>query len=199
MSVLDSPRALKIALAASVALNLFAIAGGVTLWVTKTKAESKIEAAQVPGRQSTFRDILAGMEPEARDRVRSAFRASAMAARPDFEASRAARRQAVELMRGPNPDASAANALLDQSRAAEMRGRARLEHDATAVLVTLDPDDRQALAAILSRRKGGGAPDPHKGGAGGGQGGGPGGGPEGRPDGDHGRGAGDPSGPRGER
>ena len=44
MSLLDSPRALKIALAASVALNLFAIAGGATLWVTKTKAEDKIEA-----------------------------------------------------------------------------------------------------------------------------------------------------------
>ena len=186
MSFLNSPRALKVALAASVALNLFAIAGGVTLWVTKTKAENKIEAAQTPGRQSTFRDILAGMEPETRDRVRSTFRASAMAARPDFEASCAARRQAVELMRGPKPDAAAANALLDQSRAAEMRGRARLEHDATAVLVTLAPDDRQALAVLLNRRgKPGGAPDPHKGG--------PGGGPDGRPQGDH-----DGS-PRGER
>ncbi len=191
MSLLNSPRALKIALAASVALNLFAIAGGVTLWVTKTKAENKIEAAQAPGRQSTFKDILAGMEPETRDRVRSTFRASAMAARPDFEASRAARRQAVELMRGPNPDAAAANTLLDQSRAAEMRGRARLEHDATAVLVTLDPDDRQALAVILMRRvkSGGGAPDPHKGGPDGGR-------PDGgRPDGDHDRGPGDRSGP----
>lgn len=191
MSFLDSPRALKVALAASVALNLFAIAGGVTLWVTKTKAEDKIEAAQVPGRQTTFRDILASMEPATRDRVRSTFRASAMAARPDFEASRAARRQAVELMRGPNPDAAAANALLDQSRAAEMRGRARLEHDATAVLATLDPDDRQALAVILSRRgkPGGAAPDPHKGG--------PGGGPGNGPDGD--RGGGQPGPPRGER
>lgn len=193
MSLLNSPRALKIALAASVALNLFAIAGGVTLWVTKTKAEDKIEAAQVPGRQSSFKDILAGMEPETRQRVRQTFRASAMAARPDFEASRAARRQAVELMRGPNPDAAAANALLDQSRAAEMRGRTRLEHDATAVLATLDPDDRQALAIILMRRvkPGGGAPEQHKGGPGGAAGG--------RPEGDHGRGPGDqPGAPRGE-
>lgn len=168
MNPLSSPRALKIALAASVALNLFAIAGGVTLWVTKTKADHKIEAAQTPGRQSSFKEIVAGMDPEARQRVRSTLRASAMAARPDFEASRAARRQAVELMRGPAPDAAAANALLDQSRTAEMRGRTRLEHDATALLVTLQPDDRQALAVILNRRgKGGGgggvAPNPNKG------------------------------------
>jgi uncharacterized membrane protein len=174
LSLLNSPRALKVALAASVALNLFAIAGGATLWVTKTKAENKIEAAQTPGRQSSFRDILAGMEPATRDRVRSTFRASAMAARPDFEASRAARRQAVELMRGPKPDAAAANALLDQSRAAEMRGRARLEHDATAVLATLDPDDRAALAVILTRRGKGAAPADQRRGGPGGPGSGPG-------------------------
>jgi uncharacterized membrane protein len=127
----------------------------------QAKADDKIEAAQAPGRQSTFQEILAGMDPEARQHVRSTLRASAMAARPDFEASRAARRQAVELMRGPAPDAAAANTLLDQSRAAEMRGRARLEHDATALLATLDPKDRQALAVVLSRRgKGAGPADP---------------------------------------
>jgi uncharacterized membrane protein len=108
------------------------------------------------------------MDPEVRQHVRSTLRASAMAARPDFEASRAARRQAVELMRVPTPDAAAANALLDQSRAAEMRGRARLEHDATALLATLEPKDRQALAVILSRRGKGAAPvDQRRGGPGG--------------------------------
>jgi uncharacterized membrane protein len=167
LNPLNSPRALKVALAVSVALNLFAIAGGVTLWVTKLKADDKIEASQAPGRQSSFQEILAGMDPEARQHVRSTLRASAMAARPDFEASRAARRQAVELMRGPAPDAAAANTLLDQSRAAEMRGRARLEHDATALLATLDPKDRQALAVVLSRRgKGAGPADQPRGGPG---------------------------------
>jgi uncharacterized membrane protein len=174
LSPLNSPGPLKVALAVSVALNLFAIAGGVTLWVTKTKVDDKIEAAHTPDRQNTFQEILAGMEPDVRQHVRSTLRASAMAARPDFEASRAARRQAVELMRGAKPDAAAANTLLDQSRTAEMRGRARLEHDATALLATLDPDDRQALAVILTRRgKGGGAPDPRKGGTDGGPNAGP--------------------------
>jgi uncharacterized membrane protein len=158
LNPLNSPGSLKVALAVSVALNLFAVAGGVTLWVTKTKAEDKIEAAQAPGREASFREIVAGMDPEVRQHVRSTLRASAMSSRPDFEASRAARRQAVELMRGPTPDAAAANALLDQSRAAEMRGRARLEHDATALLATLEPKDRQALAVILSRRGKGAAP-----------------------------------------
>jgi uncharacterized membrane protein len=165
-SPLNSSRALKVALAVSVALNLFAIAGGVTLWVTKTKADDKIEAAQTPGRQSTFPEIVAGMDPAVRQRVRQTLRASAMAARPDFEASRAARRQAVELSKGATIDPAAVNALLEQSRAAEMRGRVRLEHDTTALLATLDPDDRQALAVILTRRGkgGGGASEPRKGG-----------------------------------
>jgi len=170
LNPLSSPGALKVALAVSVALNLFAVAGGVSLWVTKTKVDDKIEAAQAPGRVASFRDIVGGMDPEVRQRVRSTLRASAMAARPDFEASRAARRRAVELSQGATIDPAAVNALLEQSRAAEMRGRVRLEHDTTALLATLNPADRRALAVILSRRgKGAGAssaPAPHPGGPG---------------------------------
>ena len=168
MSVLNSTKSLKIALAASVALNLFAVAGGVTVWVTKTKAEEKIQAAQTPGRDTSFRQIVGDMDPAVRQRVRATFRASAMAARPDFEQSRDARRQAIELSKAARFDPVAVTALLDQSRAAEIRGRIRMEHDTIALLQTLEPGDRQALSVILSRRgKGGG------GGAQGGKGGAP--------------------------
>lgn len=157
MSVLNSPRALKVALAVSVALNLFAIAGGATVWFTKTKTQDKIEAAQTSGREASFRDIVGDMDPAVQDRVRTAFRTSAMAAKPDFEQARNARRQAIELSKATTFDGVAVGALLDQSRAAEIRGRTRLERDTIALLATLEPKDRQALSVIFSRRgKGGG-------------------------------------------
>ena len=156
MNVLNSTRTLKIALAVSVALNLFAVAGGVTIWVTKSKADDRIHASRSPGREASFREIVSGMDPAVRERVTARFRASAMAAKPDFEQSRNARRQAIELSKAETFDPVAVAALLDQSRAAEIRGRTRLERDAIAQLATMDLKDRQALSAIFSRRGKGG-------------------------------------------
>ena len=152
MNPLRSPRALKVALAVSVALNLFAVAGGVTVWVTKAKTEDKIQASQVPGREASFHDIVRDMDPAVQEQVRVAFRASAMAAKPDFEVARNARRQAIELSKAGRFDPVAVGALLDRSRAAEIRGRTRLERDTIALLATLEPKDRQALSVIFSRR-----------------------------------------------
>ena len=92
------------------------------------------------------------LDPEVRDRVRDALRASALEARPDFEEARLKRRQAVEMGRSTTFDAARAEALLAESRTAELRGRARLEADAVALLATLEPDDRRALSEILTRR-----------------------------------------------
>ena len=52
----------------------------------------------------------------------------------------------------PTLDALRVQTLLDQSRAAEMRGRTRLENGAVAVLGTLTPDERKALTPILQRK-----------------------------------------------
>jgi uncharacterized membrane protein len=83
------------------------------------------------------------------------MRRSALAAKPDFEAARNARREAIDVAGRPTLDEARVRALLEQSRAAEMRGRARLENDAVAILATLNPEDRKALTPIL-RRKGDG-------------------------------------------
>lgn len=146
-------RGLKIALAVSVALNVFALAGGATAYVMVSRLNDRIDA-QKPGRETSVHDIVATMDPGARARVRTALRASAMASRPDFEASRAARRQAVALSEAATFDPAQVSALLDQSRAAELRGRARLEADTIALLSTLDPKDRQAFAVVLTRKAG---------------------------------------------
>lgn len=145
-------RTLKIALAASVALNLFAAAAGATLLVGRADVERRIDAQHRPPRDRSFMTVVEGLDPAVRERVRETLRASARAARPDFEETRLKRRQATALVRSANFDPARVSALLEESRAAELRGRARLEADAVAVLATLEPADRAALSEILTRR-----------------------------------------------
>ncbi len=147
-----SPKALKIALIGSVALNLFAVAAGATLLVTRAQVEHRVEAQHRPARAGSPMRLIDQLDPTVRERVRAALRASALAARPDFEEARLKRRQAVEMGRSATFDAVRAEALLKESRNAELRGRARLEADAVALLATLEPDDRRALSEILTRR-----------------------------------------------
>lgn len=147
-----NPRVLKIALAASVALNLFAVATGATLLVTRAQVEDRVEAQHRPARAGSPMRLIEQLDPAVRERVRDTLRASALAARPDFEEARLKRRQAVEMGRSATFDAARAGALLEESRTAEIRGRSRLEADAVALLATLEPDDRRALSEILTRR-----------------------------------------------
>ena len=146
-----TPKTLKIALAASVALNLFAAAGSVAVAVTYPRMVERLEAQARPARERSFAGLIAALSPDARERARQAVRASALAAQPDFDAAREARRQAIEAARQPEFDAAAVQALLEQSRLAEMRGRARLESDALAILGTLAPGDRETFSRILAR------------------------------------------------
>jgi len=142
---------LKILLAASVALNLFAAAAAATLLVTRDRVENHAEAQRRP-RSAPLADVLADMDPEVGGRVRSALRASALAARPDFDEARRARREAVGLTNSADFDPAEVGALLERSRQAEIRGRARLEADAVALLDTLELADRKAVSRILTRR-----------------------------------------------
>ncbi len=147
-----SPKALQLALVGSVALNLFAVAAGATLLVTRAQVEDRVEAQHRPARAGSPMRLIDQLDPAVRERVRDTLRASALAARPDFEEARLKRRQAVEMGRSATFDAVRAEALLEESRNAELRGRARLEADAVALLGTLEPDDRRALSEILTRR-----------------------------------------------
>lgn len=144
--------ALKIALAGSVALNLFAVAAGVTVFVTRAEVEKQVEAQQRPTRVGSPMRLINRLDPAVRERVRDTMRASALAARPDFEEARLKRRQVIDMGRSASFDAVRATALLEESRNAELRGRARLETDTVALLGTLAPDDRRVLSEILTRR-----------------------------------------------
>ncbi len=151
-----SNRALTIAVIASLALNLFVVAAATTLWITRDNVEASVAEQRRPGRRVPMMTIAESFDPAVRDRVRETMRASALAARPDFEAAREARRSAVEMAGAETFDPAAVSALLDRSRDAELRGRERLERDMITLLGSLDPDDRAALAPALARSGGSG-------------------------------------------
>jgi uncharacterized membrane protein len=148
-----STRTLKFLLGLSVALNVFALAIGTTVAVRQSRLEGDL---QVQNRQVMSRPpiltVVENLDPEVRDRVRGLLRASALQAKPDFEEARTKRREAVALAQAPIFEPSRVRGLLEESRAAEARGRARLEADAVSVLETLDAEDRSAVAEILTRR-----------------------------------------------
>lgn len=146
-------RSLKIALAVSVAVNVFGVAAAGAVWVARDKIEHKVAEAHKPGRGESVWDVVERMDPAVRDQVKAQLRASAMQARPDFEEARAARREAIALTGAERFDPVAVAALLERSRASEARGRSRLETGAVETLNQLSPADRKALAPILSRHK----------------------------------------------
>jgi uncharacterized membrane protein len=148
-----SPTSWKIALAVSVALNLFAVAAGVTVMVGQERVERRTEAER-RGPRVPFRTMLESMDPAVRDRVRQDLRATAMASRPDFNEARSARRAAIAAAAAEPFDAAKVRSLLEKSRAAEQRGRLRLEDEAVTVLGTLDVEDRRALSVMLARNGG---------------------------------------------
>lgn len=146
-------RSLKIALAVSVALNVFAATAVGAVWVARDKIEHRIAESHKSGRSEPVWDVIERMDPTVRDQVTAQLRAAAMQARPDFEEARAARREAIALTGAETFDPVAVAALLERSRASEARGRSRLEAGAVEVLSQLSPTDRKALAPILSRHK----------------------------------------------
>ncbi|WP_433952068.1 periplasmic heavy metal sensor [Brevundimonas diminuta] len=146
-------RGLKIALAASVALNIFAVAGAGAAWMAAKRVKEATAEARQPGRSEPVWAVVEARPPAVRDQIKREMRATALEARPDFEEARAARREAIALTRSDQFDPVAVAALLERSRASEMRGRARLESGAVETLNRLNPADRAALAPILSRHK----------------------------------------------
>jgi uncharacterized membrane protein len=144
-------RNLKIALAVSVAVNVFAVAALVTGKVGEAVIERRVAEAEPARRGLPVMAVVDTLDPAVQDTVRASLRAAALAARPDFQEARETRRQAIERARSEPFDAPAVTVLMIQSREAEARGRAILETEAVRVLSTLEPEDRAKLAPILSR------------------------------------------------
>ena len=148
---------LGVALAASVAVNLFAATAAYTALTGQERIESRMDGKDRDDRRASPRELVAALSPDVRVRVRQSLRDAGLAARADFQQAREARRQAIAAAAAEPYDAALVERLLDQSRDAEIRGRRRLEADTLAILGTLDPADRVAFAEILGRGRGGGA------------------------------------------
>lgn len=145
-------RTIKIALAVSVALNVFLVAGGTTVWI-KTRDAARAEQAGRSSRTETLMELINTRSPEVAGPLKIKMREIALTARPDFEEARAARREAIAITGSDDFHAAQVYALLETSRAAEMRGRAVLETGAVRVLAEQQPDDRKALARVLARHR----------------------------------------------
>ncbi len=145
-------RAMKIGLIVLAVINVFALAAVATMAVSLNRIESRVEDQRRPGRGDRGPwEAIAALSPETRDRVKTTLRESALAARPDFEESRTARKAALSHALETPYDGAAVRTLLASSREAEMRGRARIEDDTTALLDTLTVEERAAVAPLLSR------------------------------------------------
>ncbi|WP_216351885.1 periplasmic heavy metal sensor [Brevundimonas sp. LM2] len=137
------------ALAVSMGANLFAATAAFTALRGPARVEQTREEAP---RRPSARELIRDLSPAARAPVREALRAAAQRARPEFQASRDARRQAIAAAEADPFDPARVATLLDQARAAEARGRQALEAEAVAILGTLGPADRAVLAPILNGR-----------------------------------------------
>jgi uncharacterized membrane protein len=145
-------RGLKIALVALVLINVFALAALGTTLVQLHRVETRLEAEARPSAEHRSpRRLMGSLDPEVRARVGESMRTSALAAKPDFDEARRLRREAIAALAAPDYDAATVSDLLERSRAAELRGRKRLEDDALAMMATLEPEDREKLAPLLAR------------------------------------------------
>ena len=148
-----SGKGLKIALGVSVVLNVFLLAGGATFMATNRYADKNAAESQTPKLSVPAVELIETRSPEVAEKVLTDLRAVALTARDDFHEARTSRRAAIDMTASDNFNAATVSALLERSRASEIRGRGRLEAGAVEVLARLDAEDRKALAPLLSRKR----------------------------------------------
>jgi uncharacterized membrane protein len=143
-------RNLKIALAASVLLNVFLLgAGASTALFLNHKAEQRAAAM----RRSTPLFVAArGLDPQSQDRLRVQVQAAAKDAWGDFQQAREARAAAAGLAGAPSFDRAAVEARMQAARDAELRGRVKLEKAVLDFMAPLPAEQRARLAPALKGR-----------------------------------------------
>lgn len=141
-------RGLKIALAVSVAVNIF-VAGVV---VTGLAVGLRGIPDRPHGDRPPVFSLVQSLDEGDREEAQQALRSAALSARGDFEEARRLRAEAIDLAGADTFDRPAVEAALARSREAEASGRARLEGTMLDLLERLDQDDRQRLAPAFARR-----------------------------------------------
>jgi uncharacterized membrane protein len=141
-----SSRTLKVALIASLVLNLFLIGAGISAGIMlrqtlrdRTLATPLFVAART-------------LDPQTQARLRDHMRANALKAAPDFMEAREARRKAAALAAAPNFDQNAVMAELERADKAADRGRDKLQGAVLSFMKDLPAADRATLAPALKGR-----------------------------------------------
>jgi uncharacterized membrane protein len=149
-------RGWKIAVVVSLVLNLFligAVAGGaVVAW--------RAMAERSPDRGEAGRALGAAareLPPADRRALRRSVRDAAFDARTDLRKARDLRGEAVRLASAETFDRQAVEALLAEARAAELRGRVRVEQGVLDALEEMDAGSRETVAPMLARGRVGAA------------------------------------------
>lgn len=142
-----SPRALTIALLASVALNLFAVGTAVGLLAAGRRPEP--ERVRPVGPMALWRAGDA-LPPDDRQAYRQLLRQQSMAVRDEVHASRLARREAFEALGDETVDARAVRGRLDEARRLEMQARGQVEGALVDFAAQLPPQERGDLSRGLT-------------------------------------------------
>jgi uncharacterized membrane protein len=142
-----SPRALWIALALSLVVNVFVIGAAAGLIFGR-------EFGPHPGpgqRPNPLMTAAEGLDPTDRDVFKALMQDEAQRQGPTLLDARMARRQAVALMRAPTFDRVAAGAALDRARADDTQAREKLENTMLDFAAKLDAPNRAVLSEGLGR------------------------------------------------
>lgn len=142
-----SPRALKIGLALSLALNMFLLmaVGGAIAMRHHLMGEGR------GARPNSIMRLAKDMPPESRKAMRQVLRSAVFASMPDLKSAHEARLTAADSLAAPQPDRTLIDANLQRAREAEMRARAGMESAAVTYALTLNPQERGYIAESFRR------------------------------------------------
>jgi uncharacterized membrane protein len=161
-----SDRASKTALIVSLLVNAFlaaALAAG-AIYLSNGMAERANLHQHTP-----LAMLARNLDPSVRDQLHNSMRQVALSASADFNEAHAARKDAADHLVAPTVDRAAIEADLAKARAAEDRGRAKVEAGFVAFVTSQPQPVRAKLAAVLLGRNSmrlnghGGPPPPHDG------------------------------------
>ena len=142
-----SPRALWIALVLSLVVNVFVIGAGAGLIFGRAFGPPP----NTGPRPNPLMAAAERLDPTNREVFMALMQDEAQRLGPTEFDARAARRQAVALLRAPNFDRAAAGAALDRARVDDVEVRQKLENTMLDFAATLDPQNRTILSEGLGR------------------------------------------------
>lgn len=140
---------LKIALAISILLNLFALGAGTGAVLMWSRVTAEPAASVV--RRSPIRRAGDALPPAEREQFRLLMRATAHDGRSTRLQAQESRREAAALFLQPRFDVGAVNAALSRARTADFALRSRLETAVVEFASGISVQDRTALARNLGR------------------------------------------------